>query len=437
MKKKLFVSLLTALIMTSAVTVHAAGVRDLLEDSTVLFADESDVTESDLEMSAAEAAESDSESNAEIAESVLSDAEAVEEEGLPAGMCRSYLTGMIVPTEIGRARPMALMIENDLEAVKWQRGTSYADVMYEARVEGGITRIEAIFEDYKKPQMIMPIRSCRPQFLYYSREFKAFYGHYGQVIYAVPILQQSETYDVAGIPYGEDGQEYSLLDGSSAYKRDHAGVTGIFTTYEMLHGFFERCGWDTKYPEDYKGHYLFAEDNETVNLDDGQDALVVIPGFVSNHARFDYDETDGLYYRSEFGDPQVDHLNDQQLAFKNILIQIGPSYDFDGKYLFTDPVNQGQAGEGWYITNGKAERITWQKENWSADDPVVISVGSANYTFDVRDCDFNVTRYYDMDGNEIKLNQGKTFVEIVRDEDASKLVISDDPDIDTYVIDGM
>ena len=42
-----------------------------------------------------------------------------------------------------------------------------------------------------------------------------------------------------------------------------------------------------------------------------------------------------------------------------------------------------------------------------------------------------------MDGNEIKLNQGKTFVEIVRDEDASKLVISDDPDIDTYVIDGM
>ena len=147
MKKKIFVSLLTALIMTSAVTVHASGVRDLLEDSTVLFADESDVTESDLEMSAAEAAESDSESNAEIAESVLSDAEAVEEEGLPAGMCRSYLTGMIVPTEIGRARPMALMIENDLEAVKWQRGTSYADVMYEARVEGGITRIEAIFED--------------------------------------------------------------------------------------------------------------------------------------------------------------------------------------------------------------------------------------------------------------------------------------------------
>ncbi len=422
MKKKLFAPLLAALIMTSAVNIQAADFDILHEDSTVLNQEESD----------AEAAEPVSGSDAELPEPAAGD-----EEALPKGMCRSYLTGMIVPTEIGRARPMALMIENDLEAVKWQRGTSYADVMYEARVEGGITRIEALFEDYKKPDMIMPIRSCRPQFLYYSREFKAFYGHYGQVIYAVQILQMPETFDVAGLPYGEDGQVYSLLDGSSAYKRDHSGVTGIFTNYNMLHSFFEMCGWGTDYPEDYKGHYQFASDNEIICPEDGEDALVVIPGFVSNHARFDYNEEDQLYYRSEFGDPQVDHLTDKQLAFKNILIQIGPSYSFDGKYIFTDPVNEGKAGEGWYITNGKAERITWQKENWNASDPIIDTVTAANYKFDIRDCDFNVTRYYDMDGNEIKLNQGKTFVEIVREEDASKLVISDDPDIDTYVIDGM
>jgi hypothetical protein len=55
----------------------------------------------------------------------------------------------------------------------------------------------------------------------------------------------------------------------------------------------------------------------------------------------------------------------------------------------------------------------------------------------VRDCDFNVTRYYDASGKEITLNQGKTFVEIVRDEDASKVLISDDPEVSTNVIDGM
>ena len=352
-------------------------------------------------------------------------------------MCRSYLTGKMVPTSIGRKRPTALMIENDANAVEWQRGTSNADVVFEAMVEGGITRLEAIFEDYKDLEMIMPIRSCRPQFVYYSREFNAYYGHYGQVIYAVPILQMAESCDIAGIPFGEDGQEYRLNDGSSAYRRDHEGVTGIYTTYDMIHQFLDNNGWVYDFPDDYDGHYKFAEDGEDVYLENGQTALTVLPGFVNNHARFDYDEESQLYYRSEFGSPQVDHLNGKQLSYKNILIQIGPSNMLDDHYLFTDPVNHGAAGEGWYITNGRAERITWQKENWSEDDPILLTVTAAYHSFDVRSCDFHVTRYYDMDGNEITLNQGKTFVEIVRDQDASKVVISDDPGIDSYVIDSL
>lgn len=351
--------------------------------------------------------------------------------------CRSYLTGKEVPKSVGRRRPVALMIENDEEATKWQRGTSAAEVIYEARVEGGITRLEAIFEDYKDVPMIMPVRSCRPQFIYYANEFKAYYGHYGQVIYAVPILQMDQTYDIAGLPYGEDGQVYQLDDGSSAYQRDHEGVTGIFTTYELLQSLIERNGWEKKYPSSYKGHYQFAKDGQEVELEGGEDAQVVIPGFVTNHARFDYNPEEKVYYRSEFGAPQVDHLTDEQLSFKNIIIQQGPSTSLDGKYLFTDPVIGGGKGEGWYITNGCAERITWQKENWNADDPVELTVGSQNLEWDVRDCDFNVTRYYDEAGNEITLNQGKTFVEIVRDEDASKILISGDPSVDSSVIDGM
>ncbi len=352
-------------------------------------------------------------------------------------LCKSYLTGKSVPVSIGRQRPTALMIENDANAVEWQRGTSSADIMYEAMVEGGITRMEGIFEDYKDVEMIMPIRSCRPQFVYYSREFNAYYGHYGQVIYAVPILQMGESLDFAGIPFGEDGQQYTLNDGSAAFRRDHEGVTGIFTNYDMIHNMISNFGWDTNYPEGYEGHYRFAEDGEEVYLENGQTALTVLPGFTNNHARFDFNEDTGLYYRSEFGAPQVDHLNDRQLSFKNIIIQIGPSHMLDDHYLFTDPAINGEAGEGWFITNGRAERITWQKENWSWDDPVLTTITAAKYAFDVRSCDFHITRYYDMDGNEIKLNQGKTFVEIVRDSDASKVVISDDPSIDSSIIDSL
>ena len=351
--------------------------------------------------------------------------------------CKSYLTGETVPTSIGRTRPVGLMIENDSDAVQWQRGTSYASIMYEAMVEGAITRMEGLFEDYQGASMIMPIRSCRPYYVYFAREFNAHYGHYGQVIYAVPILQLPTTDDIAGIPYGESGQDYVLHDGSSAYIRDHEGVTGIYTNYDLINQEIQESGWSTQYSSGYNGHYNFAEDGQEVNLENGQIAKVVLPGFVYNHPRFDYNETDKLYYRSEFGSAQVDGLNGQQLCYKNIIIQMCPSTMFDDHYLWTDPVNGNEGGTGWFITNGRAEQITWKKENWSADDPIETTISSVNVSFDVRECDFNVIRYYDMNGNEITLNQGKTFVEIVRNQDASKVVISDDPSIDTYIIDGL
>ena len=351
--------------------------------------------------------------------------------------CASYLTGKQVPVSIGRTRPTALMIENDSDAVQWQRGTSNADVMYEAMVEGAITRLMGIFENLEGVSMVMPIRSCRPYYVYFAREFNAHYGHYGQVVYAVPILQLPTTDDIAGIPYGEDGQDYTLHDGSAAYVRDHEGVTGIYTNKELLNNVINSSGWNTTYAEGYNGHYQFAADGEVVNLENGQIAKVVLPGFVYNHARFDYNEADGLYYRSEFGAPQMDQLNGQQLAYKNIIIQECPSQLADEHYLWTDPVNGYDGGTGWFITNGRAERITWKKENWSADAPIETTITTPNCAWDVRECDFNVTRYYDQNGNEIRLNQGKTFVEIVRNQDDSKIVISDDPSVDTYIIDSL
>ena len=352
-------------------------------------------------------------------------------------MCQSYLTGKQVPASIGRKRPVALMIENDADAVKWQHGTSCADIMYEAMVEGGITRLEGFFEDYQDISMIMPIRSCRPYYIYFAREFNAYYGHFGQVIYAVPILQLPSTCDIAGLPFGEGGQDYVLHDGSAAYIRHHEGVTGIYTNYELIQNAIASAGWQTSYSSGYSGHYQFAEDGEEIVLENGQLANVVLPGFINNHARFDYNEADRLYYRSEFGSPQVDQLNGQQLAFKNIIIQECPSTMFDDHYLWTDPVNGTEGGTGWFITNGRAERITWKKENWSYDREIIQTITSAQVTFDVRECDFNVTRYYDTNGNEIRLNQGKTFVEIVRNQDDSKVVITDNRDVDTYIIDSL
>ena len=353
-------------------------------------------------------------------------------------MVASYLTGKQVPASYGRKRPLAIMMENTPDALP-QYGIENADIVYEAMVEGSITRLMGIFENYEGLDRIGTVRSCRPYYVYFAREFNAYYAHYGQVVYAVPILQLPTTADIAGLPYGEDGQDYTLNDGSSAFWRidDRPAPHNVVTNYQNIQDVVEKSGWSTDYASGYTGHYQFAPDGQEVNLDNGQIAKTVIPGFTYNHARFDYNESDKLYYRSEFGDPQVDGSTGNQLAYKNIIIQECPSTMFDDKYLWTDPTGAGEGGTGWYITNGRAEKITWQKENWNADDPVETTVSSINVSFDVRECDFNVTRYYDASGNQITLNQGKTFVEIVRNQDDPLVVLSDDPSIDTSIIDSL
>ena len=316
------------------------------------------------------------------ADSTASGDNAAAADSSSSGMVQSYLTGKQVPASYGRKRPLAIMLENTPDALP-QFGIENADVVYEAMVEGSITRLMGIFENYQDVDRIGTVRSCRPYYVYFAREFNAYYAHYGQVIYAVPVLQLPTTADIAGLPYGEDGQNYTLNDGSAAFYRidDRSAPHNVATDYSRIQSVVQSSGWSTDYASGYSGHYQFAQDGQEVNLDNGQIAKVVIPGF-------------------EFGSAQVDGTTGNQLAYKNIIIQECPSTMFDEKYLWTDPTGNGQGGSGWYITNGRAEKITWQKENWSADDPVETTVSSANVAFDVRECDFNVTRYYDENGNQ-------------------------------------
>ena len=114
-------------------------------------------------------------------------------------------------------------------------------------------------------------------------------------------------------------------------------------------------------------------------------------GYFHNTPWFSYDEASGTYLRYQFGEPQIDEMTQEQLAVKNIIVQYcsWKKYDDNAEYLDIDVVN---GGTGTYITSGKAIDVTWSK-----DDP------------------WGVTKYRDGNGDEIKLNPGKTWVLIVLD----------------------
>ncbi|MCD8333092.1 MAG: DUF3048 domain-containing protein [Clostridiales bacterium] len=306
-----------------------------------------------------------------------------EEEETVDGMSRSDLTGEWIDADLAAQRPVAVMIGN-LKVATPQYGIGSADIVYEAPVEGSLTRLMAIFQDYENVEKIMSLRSCRLYYIDYALEFDAIYIHYGQSYLAEDMLSQSYVNNLSG------------LDGSiaSMFFRDSAKTApdNAYTTGEAIVEGISTKGYDTQHSEEYEGHYQFnADDGTEITLDDGVDAVVVKPGYFVNKPWFVYDEETGLYARYQYGEEQIDALTDEQLTYKNILFQVceWSVADTEANYLDVETVG---SGTGYYVTNGKAIPVTWEKETQTG-----------------------ATKYYDADGNEITLNQGKTWVCIIQD----------------------
>lgn len=290
------------------------------------------------------------------------------------GKIRSYLTGEMVDVAVGNRRPLAIMMSNDKEALP-QYGINRADIVYEAPVEGEMNRYMAIIENYDDLDRIGSVRSCRTYYTYFAREYDAIYAHFGQSTFAKPYLKNVDNIN------GIDGI------GSEAFYRtkDRKAPHNAYASGERINKAIAKLGYRTEYKDSYEGHFKFARGKEQYTPD-GEDAYKVVPGYPMNKPWFEYQEKEGLYHRFQYGGQHKG--NEGLIAVKNIIFQ----YVEWGHYATTDylNINVHKGHEGYYFTNGKVQKITWKKDG-----------------------EFGVTRYYDMNGNEITLNKGKTWICII------------------------
>lgn len=297
---------------------------------------------------------------------------------------KSFLTGEWVDKKIGTQRPIAVMNGNTKEALP-QYGINSAGVIYEAPVEGGITRLMAIYEDYKDLTQIGTVRSCRPYYAYFAKEFDAVYVHVGQSFHAEPLLDSGLVDHLSGL----DGSINSTF-----YRTDeHPAPHNCYTSAEGIASGIATKGYATTYPESYEGHYKFADEDNRNTLKDGEDCAYIKPYYFYNKPSFVYDKKTKTYKRYQFGDEHIDVVDGKQVAVTNIIFQNVSSAEYEG----TQYLNLGieGSGEGKFFTNGKMIDISWKKDG-------------------------DITRYYDKDGEEIRLNPGKTWVCIIEEQHAKK-----------------
>lgn len=310
------------------------------------------------------------------------------------GMVRSRLTNEWVDEEVAKTRPIAVMVPNSKTASQY--GLSDASILYECNVEGSMTRLMGVWEDWSNIEKLGNIRSCRDYYLYWAFEWDAIYIHYGGPFYIDELVGR------------EDTQNINCINFSNATYRDTAknSTDNAFTSTDRIKDAMEHYGYSMEYRDGYadETHYQFATNAEPNTLEQYSDAITATkidmsPAYPVTNCYFLYNEETGLYdrYQHLSGDsdgPHVDLANNEQLSFKNVLIQSTYFEVRDQKGYLAFQCHD-TTRDGWFFTNGKGIHVTWEKTS-----------------------DYGATRYYDDAGNEIKLNTGKTMVCILEDGDS-------------------
>lgn len=290
------------------------------------------------------------------------------------GQAQSVVTGIWVPEEDAALRPYAIMF-NNIEYASPQSGVSEAAVLYEALAEGGITRLMGIVE---KPSAdrIGSVRSARHYFVSVADEYDAIFVHYGQTKYALSKIAELGINNLSGLE----------AVGTKVFYRDK-NIKAPHNAFASAKGIYEGTktkDYRTQYRDELCRHFDFFEEDRVIK---GREANVVKLGF-SRYASpsFEYSKEDGIYYRSQFGGGHTDANTGEQLAYKNIIIQLVEESNIDKNgYQTIDFTNN--TGKGYFITNGKAKEITWEKNE----------SGKA-------------MRYLAKDGSLLRINAGKTYV---------------------------
>lgn len=311
------------------------------------------------------------------------------------GKMQSYLTGEWKDEKVVKRRNMAVMINNIAQSLP-QYGISAASIIYEAPVEGRITRLMGFFEDYDDLDHIGSVRSSRDYYIYEAMAYDSIYCNWGLARPWVEELINSNrvdniSYGVAGI-YNPSNNAFDRIS-RPGYATEHTG-------YLFIDGYkkdLEKQGYETNYRSTFEQAFLFADDGYVATYDSYPSATKIYPGGTQSNAGgygkhnpcFQYNDEDGLYYRTQFGSHHIDEMTGAQLTVSNVVFKVchgeerlpdDPNYDYLAFGVHG-------TGDAYVFTNGKVIKGTWKREGDTG----------ANY-------------FYDEKGNEIVLNQGKTWI---------------------------
>lgn len=295
------------------------------------------------------------------------------------------LTGLDDLSEEAKGkRPVAVMINNIKQSLP-QYGIADADLMFECEVEGGITRMMAVYADYTKVPDVCSVRSCRYYFPILAHGLDAVYFCFG----SNPTLG-TPTLERIKIDYFDGNVNNDSLifardpNRVGRYDREHTAYLKGGNLPEI----FEKYKIRTDY-RDGKDNYIFSFRDEGDIKSAGKKSCDKVNLQFSNkyYSTFTYDAENKVYLKQHNGSAHMDSAKGEQLSYTNVF-----ALETDVAPYGSTPLVQidWKGGTGYYISAGGVKKIKWSKKNEKAS--IVIK---------------------DTDGKEVKVNAGNSYIGVL------------------------
>lgn len=307
------------------------------------------------------------------------------------------------------SRPVAVMVNNiansQRQNARPQRGIGSADLLIEAKVEGGITRLCAVFSDADSIPEVGPIRSGRDQFLQLLMPWDILYYHDGESIFCTQFVS---VYGYSGLNIGgknyfktpihpivshrnnrgrDVAYEHTEFTSGKEIKQA-AGNAGIGLTYANETPFFHFADYRTAASNDLPG----APAAKTISITHSENyrTRLTYNSWGRSYKLEMYNRSKKAYENT------VDELTGKQLTFDNVVVCFADIAAYAGDSHDVQSVNYVAGGQAYLFTRGGVQVGRWEKPHPT-----------------------HPLKLYTETGEEMTLNRGKTYLALVDNDEWS------------------
>ncbi len=328
-----------------------------------------------------------------------------EPEPQPASTSKvEYLTGLPKGDDYPEGQRIGAVMVNNIAVCRPLSGLSEADVLVEAKVEGGITRFMALYKDYKTIPRVGPVRSSRDQFFQLLLPSYGFLVHIGESVVQREYRQNWDysEFDIDG-DFTGDIVAWDKDRRAAGFAQEHTAYTdgGLISAHVESADLDDRRTYNSSFFNFHAPTAPAFVPTDSDVLHTGSAAEVEIIHSPNYTTYFTYNTEAHLYEMSMYNletklvEPTVDEGSGRRLAFENVIVAFAGMEAYTGhEDKDLQKVTFGQ-GVGVYFTEGAFMPIMWKKEG--PQDPL---------------------RIYEIsgDGKQVEVNPGKSYLALV-DED--------------------